>query len=120
MKYLKTKKGTISEIYYDDPTTDSYIIKNCKSVPKKEIVLVSDKLQDLIEDYIVVYANGDSYMLDLSPTDKFIKAKEYLKYLDADAVIYGVIWTTGPFNEPIIKSVAKLKQGEEDLKLIAW
>ena len=125
MKYIRTKYGRIFELPKEVITTADLntkiddlkggFIGEYKGI---EVIKQADTIEELCDEFVVfgehIIPNHTHFS---SLTDVGIKS-----CLEAKAAIYGAIWTKGKHDEPILKSVAKMKgvlpNGEIDWELL--
>lgn len=97
--YARTEKKVVDlnnyhrvDYLYDKPYSEN---NTGTLIYPQHIIKHSEKLEDLIDEYVSVDDKGNHYMSKY-PIDK----------------CYGAIWTTGAKDEPILKSVAEIKDGK--------
>ena len=116
MKYIRTKdrvsrvdtKLSCKALYEYLIQFDNY---------KNDLVQTADTIEELCDVVVYVkegYDNHVEHIKDFQNRNK--------KLFDKDLIVYGAIWVEGEHNEPIIKSVAKMKgvlpNGEIDWALL--
>lgn len=111
MKYIRTNIGLFPLDYdiisiHDDKVR---ILKNNRWV---KYINKADTVEELCDELVLIEENYPIIIEELNFKEgTFLRDNEYefLSKLPENPIIYGAIWVKGEHNEPILKSVAKMK-----------
>lgn len=100
MKYIRTERGHIIDMTICIAASSFFD-------PIKE----ADTIQELCDEFVYVGEKGN-VVLGMS----YMQMEDVKKYNVNKNQIFGAIWTKGKYDEPILKSVAKMNdKGELEL-----
>ena len=112
MNYIRTKDGLFKVLNENLGSVYSdyiQIVNDYALVKKEDIIKQSDLIEELCDEFIVIYKSGERINVDWSFVE-LLTALTNTDKLKNVKVIYGALWLIGEHGEPILKPFAKTNE----------
>lgn len=134
MRYIRTTDGRISYLRREpnEKAADYEMLTSSGMLTYRredEVIKVADNVEELCDEFVAIAEDESPYLFSIYENNdkKYVyineeNAEPLLETFIKNKIIHGAIWAKGEHDEPILKSVAKMKgvlpNGEIDWELI--